>query len=184
MDATETAIAGCVPEMQKPVLEQSGRTDTEFEKKFWLRVNKNGAIPVQCPHLGQCWTVPKVHGSGYGQICWNHKVILYHRASWQIHFGDPGKLFVCHRCDVRNCVRPSHLFLGTQAQNMADCARKKRHTYGETSSLSKLKNLDVLAIRWLLKNGRIGAQVAKQFGVTKDTVYAIRDKKSWGDLEG
>ena len=55
-----------------------------------------------------------------------------HRVSWTAFFGQiPDGLNVCHHCDVRSCINPDHLFLGTQAENMADMDAKKRRVTPE-----------------------------------------------------
>jgi hypothetical protein len=84
-----------------------------------------------CP-ITHCWLW---HGAkqsnGYGIIGNEHKVLTAHRVSWFLHREPtiPDGLHVLHKCDVRNCVNPDHLYLGTHQENMADKVKKGRtHT--------------------------------------------------------
>jgi hypothetical protein len=105
------------------------RFTPEQEIRFWSRVDKNG--PAITATLGPCWlwTGPKSK-KGYGYFKRSDQRYQVHRASWFLRYGAiPPGLFVCHRCDVTNCVRSDHLFLGTHTENMADMVSKHRWTY-------------------------------------------------------
>lgn len=74
-----------------------------------------------------CWLFKGSLRSGYGRIQVNKKLESVHRISWIIYRGPiPEGLFVLHHCDVRNCINPDHLFLGTKKDNYDDMYNKGR----------------------------------------------------------
>jgi len=79
--------------------------------------------------MSGCWLWSDAcHYSGYGHFKIKNKTVRAHRASWMIYKGDiPSPLLVCHKCDVKCCVNPDHLFLGTFKDNMVDKVKKNRH---------------------------------------------------------
>ena len=87
---------------------------------------ENKYIPE--PNSG-CWLwVAGRMSNGYGGVMGNGA----HRTSWELYRGAiPEGLSVLHKCDVKICVNPDHLFLGTQADNLADMRGKNRHGYAK-----------------------------------------------------
>ena len=78
--------------------------------------------------ISGCWLwIKTTDHKGYAHIRNNGKILLGHRLAWELHNGPiPEGLRVLHHCDVRCCVNPYHLFLGTDSDNMKDCSRKGR----------------------------------------------------------
>lgn len=76
-----------------------------------------------------CWSWTGYRdANGYGRLTVNHNAVLAHRLSWEIFCGPiPEDKRVLHHCDNPSCVRPDHLFLGTQVDNITDTVMKGRY---------------------------------------------------------
>jgi len=86
--------------------------------RFWRLVKRSDG----------CWLwIGTKAPNGYGSFSLHGGKVLAHRFSYMQAFGAISEnMQVCHRCDIRDCVRPDHLFLGTQSDNMRDASAKKR----------------------------------------------------------
>lgn len=78
---------------------------------------------------GDCWIwLGAVSSGGHGSTAAHGKSISAHRLAYQLLVGPiPDGAFVCHRCDERLCVNPTHLFIGTRQDNVDDMMTKGRH---------------------------------------------------------
>ena len=136
-----------------------------LEQRFWAKVKKTDG----------CWEwTACCSSSGYGQICrggHSGPQVQAHRLSWELHNGPiPDGMCVLHRCD-----NPSHLFLGTIADNNADMAAKGRaaHQHGETNGSCRLTADQVNDIRLYLAQGVKQRTLASYFGVHQTTICDI-----------
>ena len=107
-----------------------------------------------------------------------------HRLAWELTRGPiPGGQFVLHKCDNMKCVRPSHLFLGTQADNMRDMVSKGRQAKGVMNHAAKLTPKRVKKIRSLLAGGCPQAVIARRFSVSQTAIYWIKNGRNWAHVQ-
>ncbi len=92
----------------------------------------------------------------------------------------PQGLLVLHACDNPPCVNPAHLFLGTDADNMADKVRKGRQRRGETTPGAKLTDAMALRIREQYATGKFSQkQLAEEHGVAQSLISLIVNRMIW-----
>lgn len=111
--------------------------------------------------------------------------LMAHRIAWHLHRGPvPDGMKVLHHCDVRSCVNPTHLFLGTQADNVLDMMNKGRHRavplFGVQNPMAKLTSEIVHLMRQEHAAGITQHALAKKYGVAVMTVNRAVRRISWG----
>lgn len=141
--------------------------------------------------LYQGYRMKSKAGHKYGWVWFNKTNMGAHRASWIVHYGDiPDKLFVCHKCDVPNCINPDHLFLGTAKDNVQDMISKSRNApsafigrNGEKHSQAKLNIKQVIEIKEMLNKKVSFSKIANLFNVSKSTIGSIKCGKNWSNVK-
>lgn len=124
-----------------------------------------------------------VSSGGYGVFCdANGRSISAHRQAWEFANGSIcDGLYVCHVCDIRTCVNPTHLFLGTQKDNIADCVRKRRFDMttrrGEKNWNHKLTEQQVLEIR--ADKDTPDTELGRAYGVSRERISEIQRGEGW-----
>jgi len=163
-----------MPNRHKPLIE-----------RVWDRV-RIGKTDECWPRLGQ------KQKFGYGRIRDHYRRRSVHRIVWAIANGPiPPGLSVLHKCDNPPCCNPAHLLLGTTLDNMRDMIRQGRSIL--QTDPGRVRDIGERHGRALLNDGRVeyigqrrnisAFKMANLFGVHKNTIYQIRNGKTWRHLK-
>lgn len=155
-------------------------------KEYILENIKKQSAPYE--NMNECWIWQRTINfrNGYGVFSLNKKTIMAHRSSFQIFGGEltKEKPLVCHKCDIKICVNPEHLYAGSYADNLTDSYnrtdRARTQAYGEFSPKpnAKLTPIQVKEIR-KIGCGKPQREIAKQFSVSQRTIGRILHRNSW-----
>lgn len=135
-------------------------------RDFWAKADKSGS----------CWVWTGCVGSdGYGHVRHNGSVQAAHRVAFEIASGRRPSAHVLHSCDNPLCINPEHLTEGTHAQNMRECADRKRNTAPRPGNgRRKLSDADLDQIRACLSAGAANkSAIAREFGVTASRIRQV-----------
>lgn len=164
--------------------------------KTWLgRNHSNHKLSVKERFLEKvnktenCWLwMGYVDKIGYGIFSGEISSSKAHRNSYDLFIGKiPTGKKVLHKCDVRNCVNPEHLFIGTQKDNVQDMLKKGRNRSisrpGDKNPMAKLNEKKVIKMRQMKKNNPDISykKMADFFGISTMTAFRAITKRSWNE---
>ena len=137
---------------------------------------------IRIPESG-CWIwMSSLNKGGYGKTgLGKGSCLSAHRVSYENKYGEiPKDKFALHTCDIKCCVNPDHIFIGTQKENMQDKVRKNRQAKGESHGRHKLTELQAIEIK---SSAKRPMDLAKKFNCSITTIRQIKSGLYWKHLE-
>lgn len=145
------------------------------ETHFWLDTSI----------INDCWVWTCYRDKkGYGLLTWNGRTRRAHHIAWILAYGSvPVGLQVLHKCDNPSCVKPSHLWLGTNADNVRDKMAKNRGCKGEHHGAARLTESDIEQIKTLYNvHMYLQKDIAAAYKIDRSHVSRIVNNKKWSYL--
>ena len=157
--------------------QQNGPRAKPVGERFWASVSIGGQ--------DDCWNWMRSRDrKGYGKFGvgsmkdGTRRIEIASRMAWIVTNGEiPSGMFVCHRCDNPPCCNPSHLYLGSCADNL-----REMHEKGRYIAKTWLTSVQVAEIRTLLSS-QSNASIARIFGVSPSAISRIRSGKSYSRVD-
>jgi len=144
-----------------------------FAERFWKKVEINSQ--------DTCWMwLAATKEGGYGKIMGNDgHFYLAHRVAYEMLIGViPAGMLLCHRCDNPGCVNPSHMFIGTQADNLKDMRAKGRGNPPRGTRHPKARLTEQL-VSQIRSDHRSHRQLAKVLGISKSAIGMAKAGLTW-----
>lgn len=148
---------------------------------------------IHMSKMRDCWEwAACLSSTGYGSFSFCNKTVNVHTFTWKLYKGPIYTgLQVLHKCDNRKCVRPDHLFLGTQFDNVSDMIKKNRGRPAKATSGSFKKGIfhpfrkisieDFPKIKKMYYNGNMThLQISKIFNVSQSSIKNVLNGKTFG----
>lgn len=135
-----------------------------------------------------CWDWQGyINDQGYGEFRSDYHLHRAHRVSYELHNGPiPNGYHVCHHCDNRACVNPTHLFLGKDIDNVRDMDSKGRRVnspqLGESHGMARLTTKQVSEIRQLAASGVSNDEIANRFQISDTHAWRIVTRRAWAHV--
>ncbi len=133
-----------------------------------------------------CWIWQRaVTSGGYGSLRVDGSAVQAHRFSWtRVHGRIPAGKYVLHKCDVRRCVNPSHLYLGTYGDNLRDRHRRNPRSFERGANHANAK-LTMAQVRRIRASYRPGSRsygtfaLARKYRVSQRVIWRVVNRKSY-----